>query len=126
MNIEQLLKTNTTEIFKTEFAADIAADSVTINITKKEHEGDYTVVVFPLTRFSKKSPEQTAEALGQKLQEKTGIVKRFNVIKGFLNLSLSDTYWLGRLKEISENAAYGTLACQTRKSSVGVLRPQHQ
>ncbi len=115
MSIEQILKTNTVEIFKTAFAADIAADAVTINITKKEHEGDYTIVAFPLTKFSKKSPEQTAEALGQQLQEKTGIVKRFNVIKGFLNLSLSDAYWISRLKEISENKGYGTLAAKPEK-----------
>jgi arginyl-tRNA synthetase len=115
MTLEQILKTNTVEIFKTEFTADVAADAVTINITKKEHEGDFTIVAFPLTKFSKKSPEQTAELLGQKLLEKTGIVKKFNVIKGFLNLSLTDGYWVGRLNEMAQNTTYGTLPAKTEK-----------
>jgi arginyl-tRNA synthetase len=115
MKLEQLLKNATVETFKAAFAADIAEDSVTINITKKEHEGDYTIVVFPLIKFSKKSPEQTAEALGQALIDKTGIVGKFNVIKGFLNLSLTDAFWLGCLKEISSNAAYGTFPANHKK-----------
>lgn len=115
MGLELLLKKATQQIFKDTFGAEIAEDSVTINITKKEHEGDYTIVVFPLIKFSKKSPEQTAEALGQALVETTGIVGKFNVIKGFLNLSLTDTYWLNRLREISANAAYGTFPANHKK-----------
>ena len=115
MNLEQILKQSTAAIFKAEFGADVSLDSVTINITKKEHEGDYTIVVFPLTKISKLSPEQTAELLGNKLQEQSGIVAKFNVIKGFLNLSLTDAYWLGRLSEIANNKAYGTFAANHKK-----------
>src|ERR1035441_1862230 len=103
MTLEETLKQSTIEIFKSEFGTEVAPDAVTINITKKEHEGDYTIVVFPLTRVSKKSPEQTAEILGKRLQEDTTIVGKFNVIKGFLNLSLTDAFWINRLKEISDN-----------------------
>lgn len=115
MTLEQTLKQSTADIFKEEYGVDVPLDTVTINITKKEHEGDYTIVVFPLTKVSKKSPEQTAELLGAKLQEKSGIVGKFNVIKGFLNLSLTDAYWTNKLKEISGNAAYGTFAPQKEK-----------
>jgi arginyl-tRNA synthetase len=115
MSIEELLKQTTASVFKTEYSADIPAEAVTINVTKKEHTGDYTIVVFPLTKFSKKSPEQTAELLGEQLKEKTGIVASFNVIKGFLNLSLTDSYWIGRLKDISRHEAYGTLASNNQK-----------
>jgi arginyl-tRNA synthetase len=115
MTLEQTLKQHTIEIFKEEFSADITADTVTINITKKEHEGDYTIVVFPLIKFSKKNPEQTAEVLGNRLKKKTDIVGKFNVIKGFLNLSFTDAFWIKRLKEISENKSYGTFEANHKK-----------
>jgi arginyl-tRNA synthetase len=116
MNLEQTLKQTTADIFNHEFGAgSIAPEAVTINITKKEHEGDFTIVVFPLTKASKKSPEQTAEFLGAKLKEQSGIVAGYNVIKGFLNLSLTDTYWLSRLQSIAGNDSYGTFAANHRK-----------
>ena len=113
MTLEQQLKQATVAIFKEQFGADITPDTVTINITKKEHEGDYTIVVFPLIKFSKQGPEQTAEALGNALKEKTGFIGSYNVIKGFLNLSLTDAYWLNRLQDISDNAQFGQLPLQT-------------
>ncbi len=115
MTLEQILKQNTVVIFKEEFKADVPSDAVTLNITKKEHEGDYTIVVFPLTKFSGKSPEQTAELLGNKLKEQSGIVGKFNVIKGFLNLSLTDSYWLNRLKDVSDSKTYGTFPANKQK-----------
>lgn len=115
MTLEQILKQTTAAIFKEEYGVDVPLDSVTINITKKEHEGDYTIVVFPLTKASKKTPEQTAELLGTKLLEKSGIVGKYNVIKGFLNLSLTDAYWTNKLKEIAANPAYGTFAANHKK-----------
>ncbi|MCW5908226.1 MAG: arginine--tRNA ligase [Chitinophagales bacterium] len=115
MILEEVLKQGVVDIFKEEYGVDLSPQLVTINITKKEHEGDYTIVVFSLTKISKKSPEQTAELLGNKLKEKTGIVGKFNVIKGFLNLSLTDDYWLNRLKEISANVTYGTFPANHKK-----------
>ncbi len=108
MTLEQTLKQATVEIFNQQFKAGISADAVTINITNPDHEGDYTIVAFPLVKFSKKSPEQTAQLLGEQLKEKAGVIAKFNVIKGFLNLTLTDSYWLGRLNEISENKSFGT------------------
>jgi arginyl-tRNA synthetase len=115
MVLEEVLKKETIDIFKEEFGTDITADTVTLNITKKEHEGDYTIVAFPLIKYSKKSPEQTAEILGNKLKAKTTIVGKYNVIKGFLNLSFTDAYWVNRLKEISQNKTYGSFAANQRK-----------
>lgn len=115
MTLEQQLKQATVEIFKEQFGADVAADSVTINITKKEHTGDYTIVVFPLIKASKQSPEQTADVLGNGLKAKTNFIESFNVIKGFLNLSLTDAYWLNQLQTISDNPNYGELPLQTEK-----------
>lgn len=115
MNIELQLKSLTKQAFNDLFGADVAEESITINLTKKEHEGDFTIVVFPLIKFSKKSPEQTAEALGNALKERAGFVAAFNVIKGFLNLSFTDTYWTDRLKDISTNSSFGSFPANNKK-----------
>ncbi len=115
MSIEQHLKQLTCEIFKSDFNVEIGQETVTVNITKKEHEGDFTIVVFPLIKFSKNTPEQTANILGNRLQQSSGIVASFNVIKGFLNLELTDTYWLTKLQEISENAHFGQFPPNNKK-----------
>ena len=100
MQIEQLLQTATVEVFNTLFNGDIAAASVTINLTKKEFEGDYTIVTFPLIKLSKKSPEETGTLLGNALKEKLNIIDRFNVVKGFLNIRFTDRFWAERLQEL--------------------------
>lgn len=113
--IETQLKQAVANAFQEQFNADIPADAVTINITKKEHEGDFTVVVFPLIKFSKKSPEETAQAIGQHLLQHSGFVSGFNVIKGFLNLTLSDAYWLNRLAEDAGKKGFGQLSSNNQK-----------
>lgn len=115
MKLEDQIKQATLKSFKELFDADIPEQGISVSITKKEHEGDYTIVVFPLTKFSKKSPEQTAELLGKYLQEKTDFIKRYNVVKGFLNLSLADSYWLHRLQEISADSGFGTFPANHQK-----------
>ncbi|MFN8322374.1 MAG: arginine--tRNA ligase [Chitinophagales bacterium] len=115
MTLEQKLKQATIDIFKQEFDAEISSDTITINLTKKEHTGDYTIVVFPLIKFSQKTPEQTGEILGTKLKELSGLVGQFNVIKGFLNLSMTASYWLNRLTEISKSPGYGTFPANNQK-----------
>lgn len=73
------------------------SDKVVVSPTRKEFEGDYTVVVFPFVPMMKKSPEQAAAIIGEHLKSSLDIVEDFNVIKGFLNLSLSKKYWTDRL-----------------------------
>ena len=101
MNIEQLLKSSTIEAFQALFGAAVPEASITINLTKKEFEGDYTVVTFPLIKLSKKSPEETGTLIGNALKEKLDIVAKFNVVKGFLNISFTDQFWVERLQEIN-------------------------
>jgi arginyl-tRNA synthetase len=79
------------------YNTNIAADDVNLQETRKEFEGQVTIVTFPFTRFSKKSPEQTGNEIGAFLQSELEEVSGFNVIKGFLNISLSDSYWLKQL-----------------------------
>ncbi len=75
--------------------------------TKKEFKGDLTLIVFPLLRFSKKSPEQTAEEIGDYLQSNLIEIDNFNVIKGFLNLNISENYWLDFFNNNYKNVKYG-------------------
>lgn len=79
------------------YQTDITPDAVSLQETRKEFEGQVTVVTFPFTRFSKKTPEQTGTDIGEYLQNELKDVAAFNVIKGFLNISLADSYWLNQL-----------------------------
>src|SRR5476649_1176915 len=78
------------------YQTDIAPADVSLQETRKEFEGQVTIVTFPYTKISRKSPEQTGAEIGQFLQDELKEVAGFNVIKGFLNLSISDEYWLGQ------------------------------
>ena len=74
----------------------LGEEQLQIQKTRKEFDGDYTLVVFPLLRRSRKSPEATAAEIGEHLTAHMPEVKSFNVIKGFLNLALSDGFWADR------------------------------
>jgi arginyl-tRNA synthetase len=78
------------ELYKEEIAESV----INIQETRKEFEGQVTIVVFPITKFSKKSPEQTANEIGDYLVAHVADVVKYNVVKGFLNLSLAESYFL--------------------------------
>ena len=107
MNIEKKIKTNIIEAFQKTYSAELAEKLISIQKTRKEFIGDFTVVVFPFLRFSKKSPEQTAEQLGQYLKDNIPEIKEFNVIKGFLNLKFFDFFWLDFLNTTLSEENYG-------------------
>jgi arginyl-tRNA synthetase len=92
--IERLLQTKTSEAIKQLYGQDIPPGSIGLEKTKKEIEGDYTVVVFPLSKISRKSPEVTAQDIGTFLVENVKEVREFKVIKGFLNIILKDEFWI--------------------------------
>lgn len=106
------------------------SDNIQIQKTRKEFEGDYTVVVFPLLRASRKSPEATATELGEKIVATTPEIKSFNVIKGFLNLVIDASFWTERFKEIVETENYGQAPASGRTimieySSPNTNKPLH-
>ena len=106
------------------------SDNIQIQKTRKEFEGDYTVVVFPLLKASRKSPEATATELGEKIVATTPEIKSFNVIKGFLNLVIDSSFWSARFKEIAEAKDYGMAAPSGRTimieySSPNTNKPLH-
>jgi arginyl-tRNA synthetase len=79
---------------KSLFGEVLAENQIQFQKTRKEFEGDITLVVFPLVKISKKSPEQTGELIGAYLKEHVAEIAAFNVVKGFLNISLSENFWL--------------------------------
>lgn len=97
--IIQAVKKGLASIYDTE----VDVNTIQPQKTRKEFEGDLTVVVFPFTKISKKSPEQTAEDLGNYLVKNVPQITNFNVVKGFLNLSIAPEYWLSELKNLSKN-----------------------
>ena len=106
------------------------SDNIQIQKTRKEFEGDYTVVVFPLLRASRKSPEATATELGEKIVASTPEIKAFNVIKGFLNLVIDTSFWAARFGEIIATENYGTAPASGRTimieySSPNTNKPLH-
>jgi arginyl-tRNA synthetase len=80
-----------------QFATALDEGQIQLQKTRKEFEGDITLVVFPLTRISKLSPEETGKRLGEGLVATVEEVTAFNVVKGFLNITYSDSYWQDRL-----------------------------
>ena len=106
------------------------SDNIQIQKTRKEFEGDYTVVVFPLLRASRKSPEATATELGEKIVASTPEIKSFNVIKGFLNLVIDPSFWSARFSEIVATENYGMAPTSGRTimieySSPNTNKPLH-
>ena len=80
------------------YQTDVAARDINLQETRKEFEGQVTLVTFPYTKLSRKGPEQTGTEIGEYLQREMPEISAFNVIKGFLNISFSDDFWLSKLK----------------------------
>lgn len=107
MSIEQRISRTAIKGIQSLFGAEVTADSIQIQPTRKEFEGEFTIVVFPLVKLARKSPEQTGEALGAYLAAEMEEVDSFSVVKGFLNLKLTDAFWSQHLASIVDDATYG-------------------
>jgi arginyl-tRNA synthetase len=98
-------------------------EQVQLQPTNKEFEGSHTVVCFPITKLSRKSPEETARMIGEYLVANSGIVTRFNVVKGFLNLVIADSVWAEVFNSIFTNPKFGALPANGKEMMVSILRP---
>ncbi len=107
MNIEVVLAAAARRAVKELYGADVPENLVQLQKTKKEFEGQLTLVVFPLLKTSHKRPEETAEDIGQWLVKNEPSVARYNVVKGFLNLCLADDSWVRLLNAIAADPQYG-------------------
>lgn len=105
--IQQLLQQSIAEALNTLYGMDMVAKDVALQPTKKEFEGDYTLVVFPYVKLAKKRPEEVAQEIGEKVQSLSELVTGFNIIKGFLNFSVSKNYWNGFLDKNKCNSSFG-------------------
>lgn len=110
MNIEQKLVASVMSGLKALYGQDVPAAQIQLQKTKKEFEGHLTLVVFPFLRMSKKGPEQTAQEIGEYLQANEPSVAAFNVIKGFLNLTIASSAWIELLNGIHADKQYGIVA----------------
>ena len=107
MNIENKLVDSVINGLKALYGQEVPAAQVQLQKTKKEFEGHLTLVVFPFLKMSKKGPEQTAQEIGEYLQANEPAVAAFNVIKGFLNLTIASATWIDLLNEIQADEQYG-------------------
>lgn len=107
MNIELIIKNAVLDAIKSLYGAEVNEAQVQIQQTRKDFEGDKTVVVFPFLRTSRKSPEVTGEEIGNYIVESVPMIEAFNVIKGFLNLTISKSVWVDILKAINSDDLYG-------------------
>ena len=108
MNIEALISKAASEAVKALYGMDATDKMVQLQKTRNEFEGNLTLVVFPFVKAARKSPEQTADEIGQYLVEHCQAVEKYNVVKGFLNMSIGDGAWLSLLKAIDEDEHFGT------------------
>ncbi|MGJ1204104.1 arginine--tRNA ligase [Sphingobacterium lactis] len=122
-SIQELLIEKTVEAVHVLYGSEIPASQISFQETRKEFEGQITIVVFPVTRFSKKSPEVTGNEIGTYLQEQIADIAAFNVIKGFLNLSLSDSYWISLLNNTIVNEQFGVYEKNGKKLMVEYSSP---
>ncbi|MCI1647753.1 MAG: arginine--tRNA ligase [Bacteroides sp.] len=118
MNIEEKLAIAVVGGLKTMYGQDVSVRQVQLQKTKKEFEGHLTLVVFPFLRMSKKGPEQTAQEIGEYLEKNESLVASFNVIKGFLNLTVSSAAWIDLLNGINQDEQYGMVAATDKSPLV--------
>lgn len=107
MDIESIIKQGVSDSLAALYGAQVAPETVQVQETRKEFEGDYTIVVFPYLKASHKNPEATAQEIGGWLKDNLEAVGAFNVVKGFLNLSVNPTYWTSVLEEIEKKENFG-------------------
>ena len=105
------------------YGAEVDPSALQVQVTRKEFEGDYTLVVFPLLKISKSNPEGTGNAIGEWLKENFAEVAGYNVVKGFLNISFSTVYWNNLFAEIANTEDFGQHAPSGRTIMVEYSSP---
>ncbi len=132
MNLEVLIQHATIEALKKLYDYDTDTALVQVQNTRKDQIGDFTIVVFPFVRFSKKSPEVTGKEIGNFVTEKVNLIDSFQVVKGFLNFIVKNDYWLKYLRDAFNNNSFGLINqgenCKTimvEYSSPNTNKPLH-
>ena len=123
MTPEVFIQTKAAEAIKALYGADVDAAQLQVGVTRKEFEGDYTLVVFPLLKISHSAPENTGNAIGEWLVANVPEIAGFNSVKGFLNLLFSTVYWNEMFAEIASDKDFGQLAPTGRRIMVEFSSP---
>jgi len=123
MQILSEIQKGIVDALSTQFSHQISEESVLIGQTRKEFKGDYTVVVFPYVKALKSNPVEIGNVLGQYVVENITPITDFNVVKGFLNFSLSNEFWKDQLKQIANNSDFGSHASNGKKVMVEFSSP---
>ena len=101
MTPELFIISKASEAIQALYGVEMPAGQLQVQVTRKEFEGDYTLVVFPLLKISKTTPENTGNAIGEWLKTNVAEISAYNTVKGFLNLSFSTVYWNGLFAQIA-------------------------
>ena len=123
MTPEVFIQTKAAEAIKALYGADVDAAQLQVGVTRKEFEGDYTLVVFPLLKISHSAPENTGNAIGEWMVANVPEIAGFNSVKGFLNLLFSTVYWNEMFAEIASDKDFGQLAPTGRRIMVEFSSP---
>ena len=107
MKLEIKIAEITTEALKALYNIDFNTTEIQLQKTKKEFEGDFTIVTFPFVKLARKSPEVIGNELGEYICKHESLIDKFNVIKGFLNISIDKSYWIQQLEKIEQNNTFG-------------------
>ena len=110
MSIDTILAQAAAAAVKELYGVEFPAEKIVPQTTKKEFEGNETIVVFPFLKASRKAPDVTAQEIGEYMLAHCDVVEKFNVIKGFLNITIKPTYWTGVLKHVAQTPDYGFTA----------------
>lgn len=121
--IEKELKQEIVAAFKSLFDFELDADSFSLQPTRKEFEGTHTLVTFSYLKQTKKGPEESGQLIGEYLKSHTSLVSDYNVVKGFLNLSISDSTWLSAFDKIHQDEHFGTFSRNGQKVMVEFSSP---
>jgi arginyl-tRNA synthetase len=124
--MENTIKQITVNALRDLYQTEITLEQVKLEPTNSDFKGDFTLLTFPFLRFSKKNPEQTAQELGLYLVQNITEIEQFNVVKGFLNLEISPSYWVNKLVEVNCNVASSThQKVMVEYSSPNTNKPLH-
>jgi len=107
MMLEEIIIHSLEKAVNAVYSVEPQKEMLQVQATRKEFEGDLTAVMFPLLKLSRKSPEQTGQAIGERMLANESRIESFQVIKGFLNLKMSSEYWKDQLREIERSREYG-------------------
>ncbi|MEM1137719.1 MAG: arginine--tRNA ligase [Bacteroidota bacterium] len=123
MNIEEKIGKAISKVLSECYGEIILPSTISLQPTRKDFEGNYTFVTFPYTKVARKKPEEIGEEIGKLLLKKESLIEKYNVVKGFLNLSISQRYWIDLLLQINKDKKFGNLEKNNAKVMVEYSSP---